>query len=63
MIADERVPVGLCRDCVHAQIVVSSKGSSFVLCRLSEVDSAFRRYPTLPVIVCPGYAPRDRSTT
>jgi hypothetical protein len=27
----------------------------FVLCRLSEVDPAFRRYPMLPVIACPGY--------
>jgi hypothetical protein len=47
---------GLCATCMHAQIVTSSKGSSFVLCRLSENDPAFRRYPTLPVMVCPGYA-------
>ena len=46
---------GLCETCTHVQIVRSSKGSSFVLCRLSEVDPAFRRYPTLPVITCRGY--------
>jgi hypothetical protein len=46
---------GLCETCTHVQIVRSSKGSSFVLCRLSEVDPAFRRYPTLPVIACRGY--------
>jgi hypothetical protein len=46
---------GLCETCTHVQIVTSSKGSSFVLCRLSEVDPAFRRYPMLPVIACPGY--------
>jgi hypothetical protein len=48
---------GLCDTCTHVQIVTSSKGSSFVLCRLSEVDPAFRRYPMLPVIACPGYTP------
>ena len=48
---------GLCETCSHVQIVRSSKGSSFVLCRLSEVDPAFRRYPALPVTACPGYSP------
>jgi hypothetical protein len=49
------VNAGLCDTCTHVQIVRSSKGSSFVLCRLSEVDASFRRYPTLPVITCRGY--------
>ena len=47
---------GLCETCTHVQIVRSSKGSSFVLCRLSEVNPAFRRYPVLPVTACPGYS-------
>ena len=51
---------GLCETCTHVQIITSSKGSSFVLCRLSEVDPVFRRYPTLPVIACPGYVPTAR---
>lgn len=51
------VNAGLCDMCAHVQIVRSSKGSSFVLCRLSEVNPAFRRYPTLPVMACPGYSP------
>ena len=51
------VKPGLCETCTHAQIVRSSKGSSFVLCRLSEVNPAFRRYPALPVTACPGYSP------
>jgi hypothetical protein len=49
------VGAGLCDTCTHMQIVRSSKGSSFVLCRLSEGDPSFRRYPTLPVIACGGY--------
>jgi len=51
------VKPGLCETCTHVQIVRSSKGSSFVLCRLSEVNPAFRRYPALPVLACPGYSP------
>jgi hypothetical protein len=46
---------GLCASCTHAQVIVSSKGSTFYMCRLSEVDPSFRRYPVLPVIECPGY--------
>lgn len=52
----------LCETCTHAQIVTSSKGSSFVLCRLSETDSAFCRYPILPVVACPGHTPKDTKT-
>ncbi len=55
------VNAGLCETCTHVQIVPSSKGSSFVLCRLSEVDPTFRRYPTLPVIACQGYKPLPHS--
>jgi len=49
------LPQGLCASCVHARIVESSKGSSFVLCRLSYTDPAFNRYPRLPVVACHGY--------
>jgi hypothetical protein len=40
---------------VHARTVTSSRGSSFLLCRLSAADPWFSRYPVLPVRVCPGY--------
>ena len=48
---------GLCSTCAHAQMVVSSKGSAFCLCRLSETDPSFPKYPVLPVLSCGGYAP------
>ena len=48
---------GLCASCRFAEIVISSRGSTFYLCRLSETDSAFRRYPVLPVRQCSGYEP------
>ena len=47
--------VGLCATCVHVQVVPSSKASTFYLCRLSDVDARFPRYPALPVRRCAGY--------
>jgi hypothetical protein len=47
---------GLCATCTHAETVTSSKGSEFVLCRLSFRDPSFVRYPRLPVVACSGYA-------
>ena len=46
---------GLCASCAHAQVVTSSRGSDFYLCRLSFADSRFPRYPPLPVNACAGY--------
>ena len=53
--ADDRI--GLCATCAHAQIVTSAKGSVFYLCRLSQEDPRFPRYPPLPVRACSGYRP------
>jgi hypothetical protein len=61
MTADERWfleefdTVGLCRTCAHARIVASARGSTFYLCRLSETDARFPKYPPLPITKCPGY--------
>jgi hypothetical protein len=46
---------GLCRLCRHRRIVTSKRGSEFLYCRRSEVDSAFPRYPHLPVLRCEGF--------
>lgn len=51
------VEPGLCRACVHAQRVTSTKGSLFYLCRLSSTDPRFPRYPVLPVRRCTGFEP------
>ena len=48
-------PVGLCRTCRHAQAVTSARGSVFYLCRLSQQDPRFPKYPRLPVRRCDGY--------
>lgn len=51
-------PVGLCRLCVHAQVVENNRGSTFYLCRLSASDPRFAKYPCLPVVACVGFVPR-----
>jgi hypothetical protein len=40
-------------------MVVSGRGSRFVLCRLSVDDPRFPRYPPLPVVQCSGYEIRQ----
>ena len=52
-----RSSVGLCSDCTHSRRVESERGSVFWLCQLSATDSRFPKYPRLPVLSCPGYAP------
>ena len=46
---------GLCAGCLHAKLVVSGRGSRFVLCERSRTDTRFPRYPNLPVISCTGF--------
>jgi hypothetical protein len=48
---------GLCASCRFAEIVSSSRGSTFYLCTLAQIDPGFRRYPVLPVLRCAGYEP------
>jgi len=54
-------PPGLCASCAHAQVVRSSRGSEFSLCRLSLSDERFPRYPVLPVHACAGYRPTPKA--
>jgi hypothetical protein len=49
---------GLCAACVHAKLVVTGRGSRFVLCDRSRTDPRFPRYPTLPVVACTGFESR-----
>ena len=50
---------GLCAGCVHARLVVSGRGSRFVLCGRSRTDPRYPRYPPLPVRACSGFDPRS----
>jgi hypothetical protein len=46
---------GLCDSCRFSRVVESARGSRFYLCRLSETDARFAKYPPLPVLRCLGY--------
>jgi hypothetical protein len=48
---------GLCASCEHSRVIETVRGSRFYLCRLSETDPRFPRYPPLPVLRCDGYEP------
>jgi hypothetical protein len=39
--------------------VITPKGSRFLLCRLSQTDPAFPKYPPQPVVHCDGYRQKD----
>ncbi len=47
--------VGLCLKCRHVHVVETQRGGVFYLCRLSETDPEFPKYPRLPVLECRGY--------
>ena len=49
----------LCETCSWMREVVTPKGSRFLLCRLSQADPAFPKYPPQPVVRCGGHQPRD----
>jgi hypothetical protein len=54
----DRLRVGLCVSCRHVELVTSARRSTFYLCRLSDTDSRFPKYPALPVRACAGYDKR-----
>jgi hypothetical protein len=55
--ADGFEGAGLCATCANAQLVMSSRGSRFLLCRVSFIDPLYPRYPPLPVVECAAYRP------
>jgi hypothetical protein len=50
---------GLCDHCAHQQLVTSGRGSQFSLCRLGLKDPDWPKYPPMPVLRCPRYAPGE----
>jgi len=55
------VEAGLCSSCEYSRVVESARGSSFYLCRLSETDERYRRYPQLPVVECSRYSEASKA--
>jgi hypothetical protein len=52
---------GLCDACEHQKLIRSGRGSTFSLCRLGLADPDWPKYPRMPVLRCPRYAPRVSS--
>lgn len=47
---------GLCATCAHLRLAASAR-SVFVRCGLADRDPRYLKYPPLPVVGCPGWAP------
>jgi hypothetical protein len=54
---EEAAGIGLCADCEFMRRIASDRGSTFYRCERSATDPTFPKYPRLPVLQCPGYAP------
>jgi hypothetical protein len=50
---------GLCDSCRHQRLVRTGRGSVFTMCLRSKTESAYPKYPRVPVAVCPGHEPRE----
>jgi hypothetical protein len=46
---------GLCASCRHSRVVISARGSRFVLCAFPPPRPDWPKYPRLPVLRCEGY--------
>jgi hypothetical protein len=53
-----RPPAGLCDRCRNQTLIHNTRGATFSLCELSKTDTAFPRYPRLPVESCTGFSAR-----
>ena len=50
-----RRPTSLCELCRHVRRIQTAKGSVFLLCRRSESQPQFPKYPPQPVVDCRGF--------
>jgi len=50
--------LSICESCAHRKEVVSGKGSRFLMCKLSQTDRRFSKYPPQPVVDCTGFETR-----
>ena len=46
---------GLCDRCSHQRVIRNTRGSSFSMCERYRSDSRYPKYPSLPVVKCPGF--------
>ena len=48
---------GVCRNCAYGRWLKTGGGGEIILCRLSDSDARFPKYPRLPMLSCPGWSP------
>lgn len=46
---------GLCAVCAHARTNTTRRGTTYLRCGRAATDDRFAKYPTLPVLACPGF--------
>jgi hypothetical protein len=51
--------VSLCPSCSFAREIISGKGSRFLLCKKSQTDHGFPKYPPQPVMRCRGFSEKN----
>jgi hypothetical protein len=51
---------GLCPGCAKVRLISSDKGSTFVMCRHSNADPRWPKYPPQPVRSCTAYEKVER---
>jgi len=51
--------IGLCASCVHSSAIHNKEGNTFWLCKMSEKDVRYPKYPRLPVLNCAGFERRS----
>lgn len=51
--------LSLCETCEWVRVVTTPRGSRFLMCRRSQSDPPFPKYPPQPVARCGGYEPGD----
>jgi hypothetical protein len=65
------MPDSLCEACCWVRVIMTPRGSRFLLCTMSATDPRFDKYPRQPVIRCKGFrgieehrveAPREDKT-
>lgn len=50
-----------CANCGQVRVIETPKGSVFYLCKRSEFDHLFPKYPPQPVLGCSGWQPTSGS--
>jgi hypothetical protein len=55
VLANSAIGKSLCLSCAWMRLITSGTGSQFYLCRKSQEDPRFAKYPPQPIVKCSGY--------